>query len=400
MATEDRQASAKDDDQDDADDELREEPSGTVGPTTPDAPAVDPTVPRNRAERRAAAKAARRGQTWKQTGTAEPEPGEGAEGGDSGEAKSPTGTATKRPRVPPKTMSKGTGDAEGVPRWVRRLGEYLAANRVGLGAGLLVAGLAIGGGLYWNARVSGAAAQAADAYAAGLTAYTAPVSASEPPDNAFQRGQLGTWYRSEDERLRAASHRFRRAEQVYSSAQTAPLARLSEAGALYQLGRYEDARALYRGLLGADLHGLEPRVLEGLAFTQEALGELDQARAQYQSLAEVQGGAYRDLSQYYQARLLSRRGDDAGAKGILHGLIERLGRITGTEASAVAASQLRDQATGLLRDIDPSDPLAAAAPSSEGPGSDLGALLQGAGGPGQLSREQLQRILQQMQKRR
>jgi hypothetical protein len=97
-------------------------------------------------------------------------------------------------------------------------------------------------------------------------------------------------------------------------------------------------------------------VLEGLAFTLESLNDLDGAAARYRELGAVQNATYRDLAQYYQARLFLRRDDRAHAKELLHGVIDRTAHPTAADPLAGSIQSLREQAVALLREIDPQDP--------------------------------------------
>jgi tetratricopeptide (TPR) repeat protein len=93
-------------------------------------------------------------------------------------------------------------------------------------------------------------------------------------------------------------------------------ARLFRAGILYDLERYEEARAAYA--TAAD--GAPPAIVavarEGEALCLEQLGKLDEAIAAYEKVApEGNKGAafYRDRALYGTARLLEKKGDKAGA---------------------------------------------------------------------------------------
>ncbi len=347
-------------------DEERDEDEGEEGAQAP-APseeAPDVNAPRNRAERRAMAKAARRGRSV-QLGDADAAAAEGAEGaGDAligpntsigGETpKIEDVVGARRPKVPPRTISKGTGNAEGVPEWALRAGDWFTKNRTNVVTALLAALVLSGGFFGWRAYTTSREARASGAYADALQTEFALITPEEPGADDPRRDL--PHYRTFEDRERAALQKLRRAEQANPSAQVTPLVRLTEASTLYQLGRYAEAKQLYQAILGHDLAGLEGRAVEGLAFALESLGDLDGAMARYRELQNVQGGAYRDQAQYYQARLLVRRNDNARAKDLLHGVIERLGHPAASDPTAAFQSTLREQSLALLRDIDPSDP--------------------------------------------
>jgi len=356
---------------DERDDEADEVESSEAPGTEQATEADDANVPKNRAERRAAAKAARRGRVAVLADGTTPTEGEPVGdmapdgsglmlpttslGGNPGAlAEAALGGGRRRP--PPRTMSKGTGDAEGVPDWARRIGDALGQHRRTLtmaAAGVLVV---VGSAVAWQSWRANASAKAGDAFAEALQVSTASIEPEDVPARDDAPTRRGPVFRSVEARLRASVEKFRRVEQRYPRSQVAPLARLSEATALYQLGRYQEARQLYQGLMGADTSGLEARVLEGLAFTLESLNDLDGAATRYREFGAVQNGTYRDLAQYYQARLFARRDDRVRAKELLHGVIERTAHPTAADPLSGSIQSLREQAIALLREIDPQDP--------------------------------------------
>lgn len=391
-------------DERDDEDEREQAPEGDDAAQAEAAP--DPNVPRNRAERRAMAKAARRGRTAQIADPALSATAEGEEGtGDpligpntSIGGETPRIDEPKRPKVPPRTISKGTGNTDGVPEWALRAGDWFTKNRSNV-VNTTLAVLLVGGAIFgWRAYSVSKESRATNTYAEALQAAFAVVTPEEPAADDPRRDVLH--YRSIEDRSRATLERIRRAEQGNGSATVAPLVRLTEAGTLYQMGRYAEAKQAYLAALGGDLAGLQGRAVEGLAFTLESLNDLDGAMTRFRELQNIQDGAYRDQAQFYQARVLVRRNDGARAKDLLHGVIERLGHPAASDPTAAFQSSLREQSLGLLRDIDPTDPAVVAADrqreaSGEGhehggrPGGDP---LQGL--PPEL-REQLQKALRE-----
>ena len=362
-------AADNDREKDDRDEDERDEDEGDLPePAQPEEPAApDPNVPRNRAERRQAAKAARRGREAKLADDSVATAAEVTDDPDALEAPTTSiggGTrrldeAERRPRVPPRTMSKGTGNAEGVPEWALKAGDWFAQNRSQVVTGVLAAVLIVGGAFGWRAYTLNREAKATNAYHDGLTAMFAAITPEEPAADDPRRDL--PHYRTFEARGQAALEKLRAADRNNPSAQSIALIRLSEAGALYQLGRYAEAKTLYQGIQGADLAGLEGRAIEGLAFTLESLNDLDGAMGRYRELQSAQGGIYRDLAQFYQARLMVRRNDEGRAKELLHTVIERVGRPAASDPTAASQTALRDQCLTLLRDLDPTDPAVVAA---------------------------------------
>jgi tetratricopeptide (TPR) repeat protein len=403
---------SENDRENDRDEDERDEDEGDlpdIGPVKDENAAPDPNIARNRAERRTAAKAARRGRVAKLADDNLAVPTEVVEDPDGLMAPATSiggGTrrldeGDKRPKVPPRTMSKGTGNAEGVPEWALKAGDWFAQNRSQAVTVVLGTALLLGVFFGWRAYSVSHEARATNAYYDGLTAMFAAITPEEPPADDPRRAL--PHYRTFEARAQAALEKLRSAERANPSARATALIRLSEASTLYQLGRYAEAKNLYQGILGGDLAGLEGRAIEGLAFTLESLGDLDGAMARYRELQSVQGGIFRDQSQFYQARLLVRRNDAARAKDLLHTVIERVGRPAASDPTASAQTALKEQCLAILRDLDPTDPAVVAADrarESSGGGDAHG----GHGGPGGADpmqglppelREQLQKMLRE-----
>lgn len=350
--------------EDRTDEDLEGDAPAEATDTSEASSAPEPETPRNRAERRAVAKAARRGrQAVLADGAATSEADASLDPNSNLIAPTtsmggspvalPDAPGPKRPRVPPRTMSKGTGDVEGVPDWARRMGETFAQKRQTVIVGVLAA-LAVFGGVYGVQTMRARkAAEASDALVSALDAFAAvPQSGegAEPPRH-------GPTFASDDDRLRETSTRFRRVGERNGDARVAPLARLGLASTLYLQGRYDEARPLFQSLLGADLAGMEAQALEGLGFTLESQGDLDGALARFRELQSVQDGAFRDQAQFYQARVYVRKNDPEHAKELLRQIVERIGRAAASDPTVTASLNLRDQAMTLLREVAPTDPI-------------------------------------------
>lgn len=299
-------------------------------------PGVD--VPRNRAERRAAQKRERRGIAPNRSVVV---PGQQA-----------------RPRLPPRTVT-GKSNVEEVPPWARDLVAAMGRHRRALIAGafvvILVAGATVGWVLYREQKL----AQAAALYQEAVDIALAPIRpADAPPEPPSVPRRRGPTFPDHGARSRAALEAFRRVIQRFPDAPVAPLARLSEATALYDLGRYAEARRVFESLVGADLAGQEGRALEGLGFSLEAMNDLPGALRRYEELGRLHNGAWRDLAAFHQARVLHRMNQDQRAKDILRSLLERLGRSRPDDFLGVGGNAtVYEQAQALLREIDPDDPL-------------------------------------------
>lgn len=400
-------ASDNDRENDDRDEDERAEGEASADAAPAEEAAPDPNVPRNRAERRMAAKAARRGREAKLADDSAIAAAGATEVTDDPDALTAPTTSIgggtrrldegeKRPKVPPRTLSKGTGNSEGVPEWALKAGDWFAANRSQVVTAVLATALVVGGAFGWRAFSTGREGRATSAYHDGLTAMFAAITPEEPAADDPRRNL--PHYRSFEARSQAALERLRAADRGHPGARANALVKLSEASTLYQLGRYAEAKNLYQSILGSDLAGLEGRAIEGLAFTLESLNDLDGAMSRYRELQSVQGGIYRDLAQFYQARLHVRRDDSNRAKDLLHGVIERVGRPAASDPTASSQSALRDQCLQLLRDLDPTDPAVVAAERQREAGGDSHGGHGGSdpmqGLPPEL-REQLQKMLRE-----
>lgn len=363
---------AEDDDDDDEDDD---EGGESAEASASEEPKVDPNTPRNRAERRAAAKAARRGRTAQLADPALSAAAESDEGplDPDGGLLAPTtsmggnprlldedlsASVGRRPRVPRPTMSKGTGTVEGVPDWVRSAGDWVSAQRRVFSIGVVVVLAAVVSTVGWQKYSLAREGRAADAYAEALQTYTTPIRPDGDTAEA-PAAPAGPRYRTLEERLQASVEKFRRVEREFPQSRVAPVARLNQATSLYLLGRYQEAKQIFQGLRSADTAGLEGRVVEGIANCQEALNDLDGALQSYRELQDVQGGALRDEAQYGLARLHIRRNDLAQARTLLRGVVERTRTALASDPTASVQQELQERAVAMLREVAPDDALLA-----------------------------------------
>jgi tetratricopeptide (TPR) repeat protein len=311
--------------------------------------------------------------------------------------------AARKPKVPPRTMTRGTGTAEGVPEWALAGGDWFSRHRTNLIASVATVAVVTLGFFGWQSFTANRGAKATQAYNDALGAVFGVIAPEDfPADDPRRNLQRFATF---DARARSALEKLRKTARDNGSAKVLPLVRLTEAGSLYQLGRYAEAKQAYLAVIGQDLAGLEGRAVEGLAFTLESLGELDAAMTRYRELQNVQDGLYRDQAQYYQARLMHRRNEGDRAKDMLRAVIERVGRPAASDPTAGQQASLRESALGLLRDIDPNDPAVVAADrqreASEGGGPGHDSHGPPGGRPGSLEglppelRQQLEKMLRE-----
>jgi hypothetical protein len=113
-----------------------------------------------------------------------------------------------------------------------------------------------------------------------------------------------------------------RIDREYGSTEVAEQARLVKAGILFDLGRFDEAAAIYQQILskGGTLRFL---AAEGQGYAYEAKGDLDAALVAFQKLQPDEKGFYRDFSLYHQARILARKGDKAGALALYKQILDQ-----------------------------------------------------------------------------
>ncbi len=168
---------------------------------------------------------------------------------------------------------------------------------------------------------------------------------------------------------------------------TARWAKLAGGASLVQLGKFDDAHKRFEELTKDKDPALATRALENAGIALEAAGKKDEASKQYEALSKLEGS--KDLGEYHLARLQIARGDIEGGKTRLKALYDRLS--TPTEGNA-PSRYLRSEVEVRLAEIDSS----LVDKGSSGGGGFGG----GGGGAGaqQFTEEQIQRMIEQLQK--
>jgi len=264
--------------------------------------------------------------------------------------------------------------------------DWLRSNQTKIATalgGALVVGLAIvGWGVYSGRQAETAAALLWDAVETAL----APVGPALP-DATEER------YESAQARTEATLPELRQVITEHAGTTAAVWASLAEGAELLGSGNYAEARRAFEAAL-ASSHGTNAtraRALEGIGFACEGEQDLDQALARYEELAQVGGGAYRDLADYHMARVKEARGDSASA---IEGLRELVSRLQADDAPA--HPYLRGEAEARLAALDP---------TFGGGGSGMPSLMGGpegypavrTPGGGAMTEEQLQELIRQIQ---
>jgi tetratricopeptide (TPR) repeat protein len=231
-----------------------------------------------------------------------------------------------------------------------KAGRWAQSNRplaYGIAAALAIALL---GGLGWSWWQAIEAERAGAALAEAVRIANAEVRAQgdQRPD-----GDDAPSFETPQARAEAALDAFRRVVTEHGGTEAARWAQLGAARALFDLGRFDDAREAYEVALRHS--GRDPmiawRALEGIGFTYEAEGELQAAIERYEELRRIDDGAYAVAADYHIARLRMAMGQRLEATNQLRTLIEQIR--SDAETSEPAFPYVLAQAELRLRELDP-----------------------------------------------
>ena len=254
--------------------------------------------------------------------------------------------------------------------------DFLQDNR-GRILGLVAAGVVIAlvsFGVQRFAR-SGAAEQAAQLGSA-LELANAPV---DPDDTDGKTDDDKPLFKTEQERATKSLAAFDDVVTAEGDSAAAAWAKLAGAAAQLELGKYDEARARFQGVY--DAHTKEPQLaargLEGVGIALEAAGKPDEALKAYEKLKYVEGE--KDLSEYHVARIKLAKGDREGGKTMLKALYDHLSK---PAEGAPPSRFLKSEVEVRLAEID------STLVDKSGAGDQ----------PQQFSEEQIQRLLEQLQK--
>lgn len=193
-------------------------------------------------------------------------------------------------------------------------------RRVLAGAAVIVAGLllGLGGHAVWRARQEKALAAFADVD----RRYHAPVKGEQ--DAVFQRPTPGVSYATPEEKFTAV---IEAADSVLKRFGSGPAARQTlyyKALSLRALGRYDEATAAFKDLLGRRVPPL-PRALAqvALAETYEMAGRWEEAASAYKSLFDAASAPFpRELALLGEARCLEHQQKVDEARALYRKVVE------------------------------------------------------------------------------
>lgn len=251
-------------------------------------------------------------------------------------------------------------------------------------AGVIAAsGIAYGVYFYRSHREE----QATSLVAKGVVAELSPIRSGDEDPEIVRRMKF---YGSEAEKQNEALAAYTEARQKYGDTGPGILARLGEAGVYLDKREWDQAIAAYNDVKNTSLAAADPsvrvRVLEGLGYAQEGKGLLDDARASYVALANLEQKGNKPLGLYHQARIDLAKGDKTAAIDKL-----KAARSDLEQPTAPSARYLKDQIDKLLGRLDPT-----AVPKPATPPGGIPGLPPGAGPGGKLTKEQIDAFLKSM----
>ncbi len=220
-----------------------------------------------------------------------------------------------------------------------------------------------------------------------------------------------TYFKTYDDRRAAALKDYQDVESKFPGTGAAILARLAEGSLQLDKKDPDKALAAFNDVKGSALATADTevkgRALEGVGFANEMKAvitpadkdkNLDAALAAFKDMensADVKG--FKEMAMYHQARVLMAKGDNPKAKEILLSLKERLEKPEDPIAAGLPAAPtypyLKELAMDRLRDIDP-----AAAPKLKTPPMGGPRSAGGGGAGGQMTQEQIKKLMEQFQK--
>jgi tetratricopeptide (TPR) repeat protein len=170
-------------------------------------------------------------------------------------------------------------------------------------------------------------------------------------------------FASDEARLKAAAEAYQRASEAGGNSGT--LARLGQAGILFDQAKYQEALKAYQDVRDSKLatkdQDVKARAIEGVGLSQEALGQIEPALKAFRELENSGITGFGPLGQFHQARLLRAKGENDKAKELVQKALKKLDEKAKERAPGMPPSYLQTAARELLSMLDPQ---AAAATSS------------------------------------
>ena len=219
-----------------------------------------------------------------------------------------------------------------------------------------------------------------------LTALSESLQIAAAPLRAEDQGAAeaeGLSFATRSERAQEALDLYRSFLKEHGPSRGSVWATLGQASSLLDLGKLSEARASFEKAAESTEPEAQLRALEGIGFSLEAEKKWAAAEKAFSRLKGLDSSApgARDIADYHVARMKAARGEEQGALKILVALLERLGK---PDADVRRLEYLKTQAELQVLALDPKALPDSATRGGPGPGS-------------QLSQEQIQRLLEQLQ---
>jgi len=269
-------------------------------------------------------------------------------------------------------------------------------NKIQWAAALIVVG-GIGYKIY-DVRRERTVGENSDKLLAAVAAERARVGEGEAKPDAYS-GLEDTrkTFATEEARLKAAADAYKTAAATGGT--TATLARLGEAGILYDQGKYKEALKAYQDVRGSELAGkdedVKGRAIEGIGLSHEGLGELDAALKSFRELENSGITGFAPLGQFHQARLLRAKGENDKAKELIKKVVDKLAEKDKDRAPGMPPSYLQSAARELYAELDPEAAAAATMPQTIDPAV-LEKISKETGKSGGVDPEKLKELLKQV----
>ncbi len=132
-------------------------------------------------------------------------------------------------------------------------------------------------------------------------------------------------FKTADERAQAVIAMLDEIRAKHRFARAAKEAELFKAGVLYDQGKFAEAEAAYRKFLDeapAD-HAMRAIAREGVGLALESENKLDAALDEYKQMEPKTGDFFRDRVLLDEARVLTKKGDKAGAEKTLKDILAK-----------------------------------------------------------------------------
>jgi tetratricopeptide (TPR) repeat protein len=200
--------------------------------------------------------------------------------------------------------------------------EFLNTYRRPLIIGAVVIVVAAALFVFYRVRTRGQAEEASTLYQKGVRTYTAAIDPSLRGDAAGEAGEADQAFATRQARAKAALKVFDSIVEQYEGYAVARAAHFYRGRCFYDLEQYAKAIGAFKKVLKSDPGGgcncsgvddtgsdaLEALALENLGYAQAAKGRIDDARATFAKLRELDQGTRQDWAYYHLALMAEAKG--------------------------------------------------------------------------------------------